>query len=321
MSARVPHLAVPVAGWRLDNSAGPVMARPARGGRPRGMTKAKIVERDDAIFAIVEEQQPTGIRFVFYRASALHLVPKTEAGYGTVQRSILRMRRDERIPWSWIVDNTRWMRKPTTWDSVDDLLDAQSASYRRSLWTDADTVVEVWCESESLAGVLLPVTREWDVPLYPCHGQTSDSFAWAAAQEYKDDPRDVCIYYYGDHDPHGYEISSQLEKKLIDFSGRDDIEFTGVACTEDNIEYYGLHAAGDKPKKRSYVDARTELHVPWRGPAVQIEAIDPRNLRAELKSYITDHVDPKRLRLLQVQEQSEREQLEYFARLARGEAA
>lgn len=230
------------------------------------------------------------------------------------------MRRQGRIPWSWVVDTTRWMRKPTTWDSVDEMLDAQSASYRQALWTDASTAVEVWAESESLAGVLLPVTRRWDVPLYPCHGQASDSFAWAAAQDYRDDPRDVCIYYYGDHDPHGYEISTQLEKKLISFSGRDDLEFVRVACRAEDIERYDLYAAGDKPKKNSYIDARTGQRVWWWGPAVQIEAIDPRDLREGLESYITDHLTAEQLRMTQMAEQSARAQLELFARLHRGEA-
>lgn len=187
------------------------------------MTKAAVEARDAEIWEIVYAQRPTGVRFIYYVATSRNLVPKTEGGYRTVQQTILRLRRSGDIPWDWIIDSSRWMRKPTTWDSVDEMLNDQSASYRRALWTDADTVVEVWCESESVAGVLLPVTHEWDVPLYPCHGQASDSFAWAAAQQYKDDPRDVYIYYYGNHDPHGYEISTQLEAKLVDFSGRDDI--------------------------------------------------------------------------------------------------
>lgn len=290
-------------------------------GRPRGMTNAMIVARDDALFAITEEQQPTGARFVYYRASGEHIVLKTIPGYRTTQQSVLRMRRAGRIPWEWIIDTSRWMRKPITYDSVDELLAVQSASYRRALWTDADTAVEVWCESESIAGVLYPVTSEWDVPLFPCHGQASDTFAWSAAQEYRDDPRNIIIYYFGDHDPHGCEISTQLEKKLVEHSGRDDLEFVRVACTADDVDRYDLYAAGDPAKKDSYVDARTGQHVPWRGPAVQIEAIDPRTLRAELESRITGHIDPERLRLLRAAEAAEREQLEYFARLARGEEA
>ena len=92
------------------------------------------------------------------------------------------------IHWTSITDSSRWMRKPETWDSVDEMLSDAASSYRRSLWRDADTRVEVWCESESVAGVIWPVTNEWDVPLYPMKGQTSASFAHSAAMQYRNDP-------------------------------------------------------------------------------------------------------------------------------------
>jgi hypothetical protein len=69
------------------------------------------------------------------------------------------------ISWESITDSSRWMRRPDTWNGVEGLLRDLSSSYRRPLWDDADARVEVWCESESVAGIIWPVTDEWDVPL------------------------------------------------------------------------------------------------------------------------------------------------------------
>jgi hypothetical protein len=263
--------------------------------------------RYDAVYEIVRENQPTGIRFTYYRATTRGIVPKNDSGYNKVQRAILDMRRAGQIPWSWIVDTNRWMRKPTTYDDLEDALDDLTASYRKALWRDSDVVVEVWCESESVAGVLYPVTSKWDVPLYPIKGQTSDSFAYGAAQTYKHDPRELVIYYVGDHDPHGYEIETNLHAKLKLHSGRDDIDFTRLACDAGDVLRLGL--SGTRPKKDSYVNALTGDRVPWIGEAVEIEAIDPPALRHWLDDWIGQHVDPEALRLHKVYEEAERDGL------------
>lgn len=292
-------------------------------GRPRRMraTKAQLAARYDGLYAITREQQPTSIRFVFYRASHTGLsIPKSEGGYRMVQRALLTMRRQGRLPWGWIVDNTRWMRKPTTWDSLDEMLADAAASYRRALWHEAPTLVEVWCESESIAGVLLPITERWDVPLFPIKGQTSDTFAYNAAMSYRGDPRLVQVYYVGDHDAHGMEIATYLEAKLREHSDRDDIRFTHLACTADQIEEFNLPRSIE-PKRDSYIDGRTGRRVRWHGPDVQVEALDPHHLRSELDWWIRRHVDQHRLRMLLAVEESERQFLSDWADRIAGGAA
>lgn len=271
-------------------------------------TRAEMQDRLDAIYEIVRDNQPTGVRFTYYKATTLGIVPKTQNGYVKVQRAVLQLRRDGRMPWSWITDSNRWMRKPTTWDSPGELLEEAAASYRKALWRDSGTAVEVWCESESVAGVLYPTTAKWDVPLYPIKGQTSESFVYAAAQSYRNDPRHLVIFYVGDHDPAGYEIETNLHAKLIKHSGRDDIEFSRLACDADDVSRLGL--SGTKPKKFSYVDALTGDHVAWSGPAVEIEAIEPPLLRRWLGDWISEFIDPEALRLHRIAEQSEREVLQ-----------
>jgi hypothetical protein len=279
-------------------------------------TQAEMEARFSAIYSIVEKSQPTGIRFTYYRAVVEGIVPKTDSGYVKVQRAILKMRRDGILPWSWITDSSRWMRKPKSWNSVEDVLADAASSYRKTLWRDAATAVEVWCESESVAGVLLPVTAKWDVPLYPLKGQTSDSFAYSAAMHYRDDPRNLLVIYVGDHDPAGYEIETNLEAKLAEHSGRSDIEFRRLACDATDVERFGLQ--GTKPKKNSYIDATTGERVPWTGPAVEVEAIDPTVLRQWLDEWISQEIDPEVLRIHQVAEQSERAVLMEIAGLGAG---
>ena len=270
-----------------------------------------MTDRYQAIYAIVAANQPTGARFTYYTATSHGIVPKTVDGYRKVQRAILKMRREGVIAWSWIVDSNRWMRKPSTYGSVEEALRSTAEFYRRALRRDAETVVEVWCESESVAGVLYPITAEWDVPLYPIKGQTSDSFAWGAAQQYRDDDRDLLILYVGDHDPAGYEIETNLRRKLTEFAER-EIAWRRLACTADDVDDLGL--SGTAPKKASYRDALTGELVRWSGPAVEIEAIDPPLLRRRLDQEIESYVDKHELGVIRLAEESEREVLRAMAR-------
>lgn len=277
--------------------------KPTRAPRTRA-TRAEMEHRREVIHDIVRENQPTSIRFTYYTATTLGLVTKDDSGAEKVQRAVLAMRRSERMPWEWIVDTNRWMRKPDSYDSVEEALAELGESYRKDMWRRAGTAVEVWCESESVAGVLFPVTAEWDVPLYPIKGQTSDTFAHSTAQEYRRDRRALQIIYVGDHDPHGYEIETNLHHKLVKYSGRSDVSFHRLACNAEHVADLGL--SGGPAKKTTYVDAATRAKVAWFGPAVEVEAIPPGTLRGWLSDAIEAFVDPEALRLHRIAEESER---------------
>ena len=56
------------------------------------------------------------VRQVFYRLVTLGAIGKSEPEYKTtVVRLLTEMRLAGEIPFGWIADNTRWMRKPRTY--------------------------------------------------------------------------------------------------------------------------------------------------------------------------------------------------------------
>ena len=93
---------------------------------------------------------------LYYQAEVACIpgIDKTEAGYAKVQRQVLDLRRAGRMSYEDIADATRWMRKPRSYNSVEDALAETARSYRRSLWRDADDYVEIWIEKDALAGVI-----------------------------------------------------------------------------------------------------------------------------------------------------------------------
>src|SRR5215471_315218 len=90
--------------------------------RRKRSTKAEVEERREALFDIVFTGKPMTVRQVFYQGAVRYIVEKAETGYDKVQRDLTIMRRAGELPYDWLADNTRWQRKPRTFDSVEQAL-------------------------------------------------------------------------------------------------------------------------------------------------------------------------------------------------------
>jgi hypothetical protein len=293
-------------------------------------TKAAMQDLRVALYHVVEAQQPMTVRQVFYRGVGFGLWPKTETAYKNIVCRLLGdMRREGLIPYSWIADSTRWMRKPRTFSSMQDALEHTAKTYRRALWQDQDTYLEVWLEKEALAGVVFEVTDPWDVPLMVTRGYPSLSFLWSAAEtikaqsmterpidvgfeslldelpaamrglSYDQQTKDVRILYIGDRDPSGDDIARNVAEQLEDMS-ECYIDFVRVAVTAEQVDEYDLPT---RPTKRT--DTRT---AKWDGNgSVEVDAIEPDVLRDLIVAEIEGCIDERELDIIRAVEAEERE--------------
>jgi hypothetical protein len=84
-------------------------------------------------------------RQVFYQATVLGVVEKSEAGYTKVQTDLVKMRRAGALPYDWLADNTRWQRKPETFESIEEALqETQNSIARRFGRTPTLTLRSGW---------------------------------------------------------------------------------------------------------------------------------------------------------------------------------
>jgi hypothetical protein len=257
--------------------------------------------------AVVEADKPMTVRQVFYRMVSLGAIAKTEGEYThTVGRLLADMRRDGELPYKTIADNSRWMRKPKSYDSLEDALHSTAEFYRRRLWSDQDVYVEVWLEKEALAGVLYPVTAEWDVPLMITRGYPSLTFLHEAGQAITAQGKPTFIYYFGDHDPSGLDIPRKVEEELRRFAYGVEITFERVAVVPKQIDEWDLPT---RPTKET--DSRA---ANFEGESVEVDAIPPADLRSLVEEAITAHVDEDAFDVMRVAEESERELLYKLAR-------
>jgi hypothetical protein len=145
--------------------------------------KAEMAELRQHIYDIVKANQPMTVRQVFYQLVAKSIVEKLEKNYNNVAvRLLLQLRRNGRIPYAWISDNTRWMHKPRSFDSLEEALEDAAATYRRAVWRELPVYVEIWIEKEALAGVAMEETEPYDVPLMVARGFSSETYIYNAAE-------------------------------------------------------------------------------------------------------------------------------------------
>jgi hypothetical protein len=273
---------------------------------PRRRTREDIERVENAIYATLLRDNPQTLRGLFYQLVSQGIVPKTEAAYKTlVGRLAVRMRRAGDLPYHWLADNTRWMRKPPTFSSLEGFLRTTAATYRRAVWDNMPAYVEVWLEKDALAGVLYQVTARWDVPLMVTRGYPSLSFLFEAAETLKAQGKPAYLYYFGDFDPSGVDIPRKVECELRRLASTVDLAFERAAVTEEQIETLRLPT---RPTKNT--DSRAGLFGKF---SVEVDAISARLLREMVESRIRQHVDGRALHALKTAEDSERSILRSFA--------
>ncbi len=266
----------------------------------RRSTKAEVEARRADLYKIVAAMRPMTVRQVFYQATVAGIVEKTEGGYQKVQTDLVLMRRAGELPYGWLADNTRWQRKPETYGSITEALEATAQFYRRSLWRDADCYVEVWLEKDALAGVISPVTYSYDVGLMVARGYASLSFLHTAAEHIAEIGRPTFVYHLGDHDPSGVNAAEKIEETLRALAPEAEIHFERLAVLPEQIAEWNLPT---RPTKTT--DTRAAKFSS--AESVELDAIEPERLREIVTHAIVQHLDADEVEVIEAAEESERE--------------
>ena len=277
--------------------------------RKRRRTQEQMETLRSAIYAVAEIDTPVSIRHIFYRMVTQNLVEKSDKGYQQLQKATVDMRDTGALPYSWIEDSSRQAYWNTGYAGLGNFAEAAASIYRRDYWDSTDTLVEVWCESRSLAGVLGQVCREYVVPLFPSGGFASLSFLYQAAGHIQESGRsNAVILYVGDYDQAGVLIDKSIEGRLRTFlaSWGGELTFHRLAVNDDQIDTMGLPT---RPPKRS--DTRS----PEVTRAVEAEAIPAPTMRGLVSSSLQELIPERVLTVQRLVEKQERNDI--YTRLLR----
>lgn len=267
--------------------------------------KKEIARIQVAIYNLLKNENPMTVRQVFYRLVSTGIIKKTEAEYkSTVVRLLGNMRKGGIIPYFWISDNTRWVRRPQTFSSMERALEITSQTYRKSMWQDIDAYVEFWLEKDALSGIVYEETEKWDVPLLVTRGYPSLSFLYTAGEYIRRINKSCYLYYLGDRDPSGVNIPVKVEEGIREFAPNVDLHFEVIAVTADQITEFNLPT---RPTKQS--DSRSTNFI---GESVELDAIPPTKLREIVREHIGRHITQEQVDKIKNIERLEKESVQDY---------
>lgn len=229
---------------------------------------------DKARVIVAEYDTPVTLRQLFYRLVAAEELPNATSAYKSLSHQTAIARREGTFPD--LIDTTRTIHRPASFDSPQEAQDWLRKIYRRDRTENQDTSVYLGVEKRTVVAQLRSWFGEEGLPILPLGGYASQTFKDVVRRDAVGRP--AVLLYAGDFDPSGEDISRDFIERVGTFS-----EVVRVALTREHVEDFGLPP---QPGKAS--DPRANGFIARHGELVQVEleALDPSELRRLYKEAL-----------------------------------
>jgi hypothetical protein len=263
-----------------------------------------------ALVFICAEENPLSLRRSFYRAVSAGLYPDTsEKYYETCGERVLKLRRLGILPYRWISDSTRRRLKPGSWSGIEDFVDTMANAYRKDLWQRQSDYVEILVEKDALAGVVEPVTEEYDVCLTTLRGNCSETMIYRVSEIFKEIKKPIYCYYLGDHDVNGLKIEKDFLRRLKGFLGSEGHRLHWQRLAVTDADFANPDYLGFPVKRKGAIGAWKPYLDQYGDRCVEVDAIPSQEIRDRVEKAILNHVDRREWEFLQEQEERERKMM------------
>jgi hypothetical protein len=186
-----------------------------------------------AAIEILAEIQPATVRAVCYRLFVQKLIPSmAKANTDKVSKQLVWARENGKLPWHWVVDETREAERISSWNSPEEIISTAVRQYRKDYWSMQPARVEVWSEKGTVRGTLAPVLQKYGVTFRVMHGYGSATSIHSIAEETADNDKPLTALYVGDWDPSGLQMSEiDLPARLARYGGTASIQRVALTLT------------------------------------------------------------------------------------------
>lgn len=239
----------------------------------RGATLAVIEKVNEIIAEYAADGYDLTLRQLYYQFVVRGLIANTQKEYNKLGGIVNDGRLAGLIDWDSIVDRTRRIEEPSTWDSPDDIVATCSKQFKLDLWEDQPHMVEVWIEKEALVGVISRICKKLRVPYFACRGYASQSAIWRAGQRFKGYVKrgqKTILLHLGDHDPSGIDMTRDNDDRMEMFMGGCDVR--RLALNMDQVREYN-----PPPNPAKLTDSRADDYISRFGDeSWELDALDPK---------------------------------------------
>ena len=257
--------------------------------------KQSIVDVANTIITDYEGQgYKLSLRQLYYQLVARNIVENTEKSYKNVGNIISDARLAGLCDWDMIEDRARQCVTPAHWSSPSEIVKVCARQYREDKWNAQPFYCEVMVEKQALEGVLEPVCNELDISFTANKGYSSQTMMYNAgkrlAYQYakrvpaKNKKPRIVVFYLGDHDPSGMDMTRDVRDRLLMFSEHIPLEVIRLALNMDQIEELN---PPENPAKMS--DSRAEDYVAQFGDSSwELDAVAPDQLAELVRNAVSE---------------------------------
>jgi hypothetical protein len=275
----------------------------------------KTVKLVNAILAEYSGQgYRLSLRQLYYQLVARGYIENSIKSYKRTGDLVSNARLAGLIDWGMIEDRGRESVMNPHWDSPASIVRAAAQSFRIDHWEGQPCYVEVMVEKDALSGILEPVCRRLDIRFTANKGYSSSSAMYEASKRIAvaaiRERKEVHLFYLGDHDPSGIDMTRDIKERLALFTyGEVGIDTVRLALNYDQVEQW---QPPENPAKEK--DSRYQVYVEQFGESsYELDAVEPATLASLVEEAVRDLIDQETWDEIEERETAMREELERYA--------
>jgi hypothetical protein len=243
------------------------------------------------------------LRALYYQFVQRNWIRNEQSEYKRLGEILNDARLAGLVDWDALEDTTRDLAPTPMWgdpgdpDSPSEFILDWGRHFKNNPWNNQPRYGEVWIEKSAGINVIAQPCRKWRTPYFACRGHVSASEMYDAAKrlhQIADMGQHVTIIHIGDHDPSGWQMTADIEKRLdlLTYGGvqREDIEVKRIALTMEQIKRFK-----PPPQPGKTTDSRLGAYEREFGTrnSWELDALQPQYLR----DLVEAEVEPRRLLL------------------------
>lgn len=253
------------------------------------------------------------LRQLYYQLVARDYIPNSVRSYKRIGGLVSDARLAGLVDWEMIEDRGRETVVNPHWESPADIVRTAAGQFRIDHWEGQECYVEVFVEKDALSGILEPVCRNLDVRFTANKGYSSSSAMYEASKRIArafDDGKDIHLFYLGDHDPSGIDMTRDIQERLAMFTrGSFYIKTVRLALNYDQVAQWD---PPENPAKET--DSRYRIYVEEFGESSwELDAVNPATLASLVEDHVNELIDRSIWDKVEARQVAMRKELERFA--------
>lgn len=253
------------------------------------------------------------LRQLYYQLVARDYIENSIRSYKRTGDLVSNARLAGLVDWEMIEDRGRETISNSHWESPAEIVRSAARQFKLDHWVNQPCYVEVMVEKDALSGILEPVCRKLDIRFTANKGYSSSSAMYEAAKRIAgayNDQKEVHLFYLGDHDPSGIDMTRDIKERLELFTYNGvDIQTVRLALNFDQVEQW---RPPENPAKES--DSRYRVYLEQFGESSwELDAIEPAILAKLVEDAVDALIDQDAWDIVEEEQESNRLDLVNFA--------